>query len=143
MKTVFIFLASVLISFGAFSQTILQGNLSDAETGEPIIFGTVALYQQGVLITGVDTDFDGFYSVTELNAGTYDVVFSYTGYQDFKVTNLVIQSGKPNRLNAKMSAGVEMILYCPSWCPARPLISRDDLTQGFKFDAREISRIGH
>ncbi|RME08971.1 MAG: hypothetical protein D6816_04955, partial [Bacteroidetes bacterium] len=61
------------------AQTSLKGQVTDADNGQPILFGTVALYKNGVLITGGETDFDGYYSITELDPGTYDVEFSYTG----------------------------------------------------------------
>lgn len=142
MKTIFILLFSALYSANLFSQTSLQGSVTDADTGEPIIFGTVALYKNDVLITGTETDFDGFYSITELDAGIYDVVFSYTGYSDYKVTGVLVQSGKTNQLNAKISAGNELIYSggCILICYP-PLISKDETTQGFKFDSEQISRI--
>lgn len=141
MKTITILLLSAFFSASLFSQTTLQGSVTDAETGEPIIFGTVALYKKDVLITGTETDFDGFYSVTELDAGTYNVVFSYTGYSDYKVVDVVVMSGKTNQLNAKMPAKVELEKRWTCGCCFRPLISKDDTSQGFKFDAVEIGRI--
>lgn len=141
MKTITILLLSAFFSANLFSQTSLQGSVTDAETGEPIIFGTVALYKNDVLITGTETDFDGFYSITELDAGTYEVVFSYTGYTDHKVTGVLVQSGKANQLNAKMPAKVDLDIRCTCGPYFRILVSKDDTTQGFKFDAVEIRRI--
>ncbi len=122
------------------AQTTLQGKVSDAETGEPIIFGTVAIYKNDVLITGTETDFDGFYSLTELDAGTYNVVFSYTGYSDYKVTGVTVTSGKSNQLDAKMPPGVTLdvdivVRY------ERPLVSKDETTQGKVFSAEEIQSL--
>ena len=132
--------AFLLAGLAASAQTTLQGKVTDAETGEPIIFGTVALYKNDVLLTGTETDFDGFFSLTELDAGTYDVVISYTGYQDYKVTGVSVQSGKSNQLNAKISAGINLdidivVVY------ERPLVSKDETTQSKIFSSEDIKNL--
>lgn len=123
--------------FSGISQTSLQGKVSDTQSGHPIIFGTVALYQNGVLITGTETDFDGFFSITELDPGTYDVAFSYTGYFEKKVPGVTVTDGKANKLDVKMRAGA------PDCCPCiggyiLPLIKQDDTTQGFTFSSEDL-----
>ena len=132
-------IAFLLAGLAASAQTSLQGTVTDAETGEPIIFGTVAIYKNDVLITGTETDFDGFFSLTELDAGTYDVVFSYTGYQDQKVTGVIVSSGKSNQLDTKISAGITIttveVVY------ERPLVSKDETTQGKVFSAEDIQNL--
>ncbi len=132
-------IAFLLAGIAASAQTTLQGTVTDAETGEPIIFGTVALFKNDVLLTGTETDFDGFFSLTELDAGTYDVVFSYTGYQDQKVTGVIVSSGKSNQLDAKISAGITIqeivVVY------ERPLVSKDETTQGKVFSAEDIQNL--
>ncbi len=124
----------------SFSQTSLQGFFRDAETNEPIIFGTIAIYQNDVLITGAQSDFDGYYSIDGLLPVSYDVVFSHTGYQDQRVTGLAIIEGKSNILdmeipNYKHSGCCSCYIYDP------PLISLDETTQGFIFKADQISKM--
>ena len=41
---------------GLVAQTTIEGKVTDAKSGEPILFGTIALYRGGVLITGTETD---------------------------------------------------------------------------------------
>ena len=108
MKTLTIPILLLACCFSGISQTSLQGKVTDADSGEPIILATVALYRSGVLVTGTETDFDGFYSINELDPGTYNVVFSYTGYQEINVSGVVVSAGKANKLDAKMSAGVTL-----------------------------------
>ena len=139
MKTIFILLLSVITSSFCFSQTSLSGTVTDAESDEPIIFGTIALYQNDVLITGIETDFDGFYTITEINSGIYDVVFSYTGYAELKITDVIISEGKINELNVKMNDG--LFYECIHSRNVRPLIQKDNLTRGHLFDKRQISKI--
>ena len=125
----------------SFSQTSLSGKVTDADTGEEIIFGTVAIFKNDVLLTGTETDLDGFYSITGLEAGVYEVVFSYTGYTDQKVTKVEVPEGKNTRLDAKLSSKINgrhrptAIIQC---FPYPNLYRADNLTQGFTFKSRQI-----
>lgn len=56
---------------------IIRGTVTDAESGDPISFGTVQLIGAN---RGLNTDLDGFFSFSELEAGTYEVMASYLGY---------------------------------------------------------------
>lgn len=140
MKISSLFLA-VLVSAGmAFSQTSIQGTVTDSETGEPIIFGTVAIYQNEKLITGTETDLDGFYSIIEIDAGEYQVEFSYTGYATQKITGMIISAGKANILNATMSVEATdlkevVVVY------ERPLIEQDNLSCGAVFSKEQIKNL--
>ena len=110
LLTIAFFMAGLAVH--AQTGTTIQGTVIDAETGEPVIFGTVALYKNGVLLTGTQTDLDGFYSITEIDPGTYDVEFSYTGYATSKVTSVNVVTGKANLLDSKMS--IERCISCSS-----------------------------
>ena len=57
----------------SYSQTSLGGKVTDKETKEPISFGSVALYKNGVQLTGTDTDEKGNFSFPDIDPGTYDV----------------------------------------------------------------------
>ncbi|MCF8312151.1 MAG: carboxypeptidase regulatory-like domain-containing protein [Saprospiraceae bacterium] len=109
-------------------QTRLEGTLKDSDTGEPIIFGTVAVYRNGVLKTGTETDFDGYYSISELDPGVYDVEFSYTGYSPSRVTGMEIRNGKINKLDEQMSTGMQLMEVVVKY--EKPLIAQDGTTQG-------------
>ena len=123
----------------AYAQTSLQGSVKDADSGEPIIFGTVALYRSGVLITGTETDVDGFYSLTEIDPGTYDVVFSYTGYQETRVEGVTVNAGKANKLDAKLSSGVTLTEVVVKY--EKPLIEQDNTTQGNTLSSEQIRNL--
>ena len=123
----------------AMAQTSLQGSVKDADSDEAILYGNVALYRGGVLITGTQTDFDGYYSITELDPGTYDVVFSYTGYQELKIEGVTINAGKANTLDAQMSAGVTLTEVVVKYKP--PLVEKDNTTQGKTLTSEEIRNL--
>lgn len=56
----------------------LSGQISDGRSGEDLIAATVFVPE---LSLGATSNFYGFYSLT-IPSGTYDVVYSYVGYED-------------------------------------------------------------
>ncbi len=60
----------------------IRGLVKD-ETGEVIIGAMVKVISAGQLVSGKTTDEKGKYVIKPLQAGMYDLVFSYTGYKTF------------------------------------------------------------
>jgi TonB-dependent receptor len=83
---------SVLNSFG---QGVLQGVVKDAQTNETIIACNIVL--QGTSIMGV-TDFNGAYSMKNIPAGTYNVIFSFISYEK-QIQKVTISKGTVTELN--------------------------------------------
>ena len=118
----------------------IEGKVSDAESGEPIIFGNVALYKNGVLITGTETDLDGNYSIPNVDPGTYDVEASYIGYTAHRQAGVVILAGKAIRLDFDLGTGVildEIVITDYEV----PLIEQDNTTQGGVVTAEKIENL--
>ena len=69
----------------------IQGKVINGK-GEGIPFANVVVYKNGVLETGATTDFDGKYSISALEPGTYDVEASYVGLKQ-RLTNIVVSNG--------------------------------------------------
>lgn len=61
---------------------IVRGYVYFKDNAEPIPFATVKL--EGTTI-GAATDINGFFSLSELKAGSYTLVAAYLGYQDIKI----------------------------------------------------------
>ena len=60
----------------------IAGRVVDAISGEPLIGVNVVLSLDGEnTITGTVTDVDGYYSMINIKPGTYQLRFSYIGYQ--------------------------------------------------------------
>jgi hypothetical protein len=60
---------------------IVRGNVFDASTGEPIIYGTVVLDGTDF---GMNTNFEGFFSFTDVPAGSYNLIVTYVGYETYE-----------------------------------------------------------
>lgn len=68
----------ITLTFSVFAQDgIIRGNVYDEDSGEAIIFGTVQLKDTD---RGTNTDLDGFFSFSNMEAGDYTLIISYTGY---------------------------------------------------------------
>lgn len=133
-STLFFLLFTVYV----FGQTSLKGTLTDENTGEPVILATVALYQNGILKTGTETDFDGNYSITELAPGLYDVEFTSTGYSVSKVTKLAIVEDKRAVLDMKLRLGKAGATQC---FVTIPIIDQSEMTHGMRFTSHQIRSV--
>ncbi len=119
--------AVILKEVGKAGYASIQGTLKDSDNGQTIIFGTVAVYKDGVLYSGTETDLDGYYSLSELDPGKYDLVFSYTGYNESKVENVFVNPGKAYQLNGNLSTGINLTEVVVTY--ERPIIEQDNTTQ--------------
>ena len=124
----------------AMSQTSLGGKVTDDDTGEAILFGSVALYKNGVLITGTETDLDGNYNFSAIDPGTYDVEVSYTGYTANRVTGVQVLAGKANKLDVKLGVGVTLTEVVVTEFKA-PLVEQDNTTQGRTLTSEDIKSL--
>ncbi len=68
----------VLMSTSFAQKGSISGTLTDAKTGETLPF--VNVYTKADVTKGTSTDFDGNYKL-QLEAGTYEIVYSFTSYK--------------------------------------------------------------
>ena len=137
-KRFILFVLGFVFSFAAYGQTSLEGKVSDEASAEPVMFATVALYKEGVLMSGVDTDFDGNFFFTDIDPGTYDVEFSFLGYATNRIEGVVVKEGKVNRVDSKMVEESEMIETIIVTGYKVPLVEFDNTTQGGTITAEDI-----
>jgi hypothetical protein len=132
MRRFFTSLTFLLLTFSILeAQTgasSLAGNVKD-DTGEPVISGTVSIYKDGSLLTGVLTDFDGNYNFGNVDPGKYDVEVSYVGFQTQRVAGVVVLAGRTNFLNFELSSGVNLDEVVVTDYRV-PLIEQDNTTRG-------------
>ena len=81
----------ILGSSSVFAQkSIIRGKVYDKESGQPIMAATV--YLEGTNY-GVTTDENGFFSISNLDKGTYKLGASFLGYNDEKI-DIELGAGK-------------------------------------------------
>ncbi len=133
-----LFLVSGLCVYG---QTSLQGKVIEEANGQPVIFGTVALYKNGTLISGAETDFDGNFIFSDIDPGTYDVEVSFIGLATRREQGVVVKNGKTTKLDISLKEegvvidGIEIVDY------KVPLIDFDNTTSQKTVTAETIRNI--
>ncbi len=138
MKIYLTSLFLLLFTLNSFAQSALSGKVTDANTGEPILFGDVVVYRNGALITGEQTDFDGNYIISPMDPGTYEIVFKYVGYTDVKVEGFIVLADKEMILDASISKGVSLECVVVRAYKV-PLIEQDNTTQGASIMSKKES----
>jgi hypothetical protein len=137
------FLGAVLMSFSALAQVgagTLKGQIKDFDTKESLPFASVILFLNGNQVAGTNTDFDGEYTIKPISPGTYDVLFSFVGYQSKKVTGVKITANKIQFVNGELGAGVmmeeaEVVEY------SVPLIDKDGGASGGTVSREDIDKL--
>lgn len=117
----------------------VRGTVRDASSGELLPFVNVVLKQNGAVVVGSTTDFDGRFLVRPVKPGLYDISCHFVGYNYSERKNVrVTPSGLD--LEFYMHAGVELaqveiIEY------QTPLIDRDGGASGSTVVREEIQRM--
>lgn len=94
-------LVMLLAALPAVAQTgTIAGVLVDAENGETLIGANARI--EGTA-TGAATDIDGRFAISNVEPGTYTLVFSYIGYNTATVTEVVVAAGETTRLELALT----------------------------------------
>ena len=136
-------LGALLMSFSAVAQVgqgTLKGRVTDFDTKDALPFASVVLFLNGNQVAGTNTDFDGEYTIKPIQPGTYDVLFSFVGYQSKKVTGVKITANKIQFVNSELGAGVmmeeaEVVEY------SVPLIDKDGGASGGTVSREDIDKL--
>jgi hypothetical protein len=113
----------------------ISGEITDAKNGEELIGASISVPQ---LKSGTTTNAYGFYSIT-LPAGTYEIEFSYIGYDIQKKT---INLNKNTSLNLELSESKKQLneLIVKS-----DRVNSDNVTQNkmsvVKIDVKQVKKI--
>ena len=138
------FLFAALLAVGSVSAQVgsgtLKGKVMDLDANEPLPFASVVIFLNGNQVSGTNTDFDGEYTIKPVQPGTYDVLFSFVGYQSRKITGVKITANKISFVNAELSAGVmmeeaEVVEYTV------PLIDKDGGASGGTVTREDIDKM--
>jgi hypothetical protein len=84
-------------------QTGITGIVSDAKTRETIVGANVVL--QGTTI-GASTDLDGKYIISNVPAGTYNLVVSFISYKTLVIEKVKVSKGNTTNLNVDIEENV-------------------------------------
>ncbi len=132
---------SILISTApSLAQATIKGKVID-DSGEPVLFATVAIYQQGALICGTQADFDGNYLISNIQPGTYDLEATYVGLQSKRINAISFSAGETKVIDITLLTGVS--LECAVIVESKKkLFRRGKTTNGRTVTSDEISNLG-
>ena len=60
----------------------VRGFVYESETGEPVIFTNVYFYKTSI---GAATDINGYFAITKVPPGDYDLMVTYLGFDTLKI----------------------------------------------------------
>lgn len=78
-KKSILFLLLINVSQLLGQSSTIRGYIYDADSGEPIVYATVAIENTEF---AVNTDANGFYSISDIKEGTYFLICSFTGFDN-------------------------------------------------------------
>ena len=63
----------------------IEGQILDKKNQEPLIAANIIVKKDGVIIGGARTNYDGYYTINNINRGDYKVEISYIGFTTKKI----------------------------------------------------------
>jgi len=134
-----VFNASAQVGQGALKETVV-----DKETGEPLPFANVAVKQNGALVTGGQTDFDGVVEVKPISPGTYDVEISTLGYTPIRIAGVLVTAEKTTTIpkeSTKMSVSANVLEAVDVIAYEKPLIEIGGGSMQETMTSKEITKM--
>lgn len=114
-----------LFGFNAAGQTgEIRGTVTN-DKGDALEFAIVRVTAGGLFVTGVNTDFEGKYSVTKLEPGMYDVEFSYSGHHTKKITAVSVGANKTAYANPVLTSTVLGIVNIETEVSEKPIVEKE------------------
>ncbi|HLT24769.1 MAG TPA: TonB-dependent receptor, partial [Ignavibacteria bacterium] len=112
----------IFLSNHSFSQNTSEfsGRVLDNSNQQPLAGVSVTLLNDDEVVSGAETDDNGFFLIKNLDAGFYQARFSLLGYETFLLNDVVLRSGIPTDVLIEMKEYttdeivVEEILRRPS-----------------------------
>ena len=130
MMRKFLFYLMLLFSGALLAQQTpgtIAGKVTD-EKGEAVIGATATAKQSGRDVTSVSTDIDGFFDLSGLQPGSYDLEVTYTGYRTALITGISISSGGRYDQKVKLELPTEGITLTTATVTAAKTVKATDGT---------------
>lgn len=122
------------------AQTSLGGKIKDADSHEIVIGATILLFKDGVQKQGTVADEWGNYQFSNIDPGTYRVEVSMISYAKQVITNVVVGSGKVNKLDVQLTSESKTLDEVVVTEHKVPLVEQDNTTQGVTLTKEQIEK---
>ncbi|MBN2601602.1 MAG: carboxypeptidase-like regulatory domain-containing protein, partial [Candidatus Marinimicrobia bacterium] len=94
MKLIFYMMSSISIMYAQTGD--ISGRVIDNKTGDALMGANVIIVENSL---GAATDLEGFYSIRNVPSGTYSLMVSYIGYQQQRISDVVVKAGQLTRID--------------------------------------------
>jgi hypothetical protein len=136
----------ILFSISLFSQTKnissqLEGVIKSKETSELLPFVNIVLFQNGEMVIGTQSDFDGNYRFNDLKPGTYTLNAASIGFRPISLSGIQIGSNETKFVGLKMGGKPMVIRCCYCFTAPKPDIPEDLITQQDSLDQAEAKEL--
>ncbi|MEC9159353.1 MAG: TonB-dependent receptor [Bacteroidota bacterium] len=78
---------------------VIKGTITDATNNETIPFANIYIEQTQ---SGVASDLDGNYIISNLKPGIYNIIYSFVGYQSKSIAEVIVNPNKPTVLDVQL-----------------------------------------
>lgn len=124
------------LAFPAAGQGRLEGRITDADLGEPLIGVNVRVVGTSF---GAATDLEGRFEIANLRAGDYSIQLSYIGFETRLYTGIAIRNGETTTLDAELhqavlSADEEVVII-----GERPLVDVEESSSTARISRDQLS----
>lgn len=112
MRLIITLLALLLPLFTYAQQPVqsIRGQVNDKESKSPLIGANVIVYIDSVMLTAGSTDELGNYRIDDVPVGRVNVRYTYIGYDDVWLNNIIVTAGKEVILQVEMEEWAETLI---------------------------------
>jgi len=140
LRKINLLLVSVLLSaISAFGQAgfgSVQGVVTDGQSGDPLPFAVVVVFQNGIQKGNAQTDFDGKFQISSLDPGVYDVIVNMVNYAKSTTSGVVVNNNTITFLNnIKMSNNLLNVVTVKY---EAPIVKKDGGSSGETISREDI-----
>lgn len=140
-KILFTLAIAVLMGSSVYAQNAtIKGKVTESDGRIPVEFANVVLLQDGQMVTGASTGQDGSYTLSPIGSGTYDLRVTFTGYQQYLKTGIVIQGNITKIEDVRLSSG-DQTLEAVVITAERPMFEQGDATASTRVSADDLNKM--
>ena len=92
---------TVSITFAQELKGTIKGKVLDIENMQPLIGVNIMISNSNI---GCTTNLEGNYEISNINVGSYSIVYSYIGYGKVVNTDVIVRSGRITYVNVEMES---------------------------------------
>lgn len=102
----FLLLIGLCFSLSGINAATIEGIIYEEDGKTPVSFASIAI--KGTT-KGVNSDLAGYFKLDNLNAGNYQLVVSFLGYQDVEITNLKLAINSEEKITVLLKSAPEKL----------------------------------